>query len=165
MSWNQQPGTIPGNDLQQKTKQSKCLSTDSVQSSSGVSSTGSLHLSIGSEFDPVSVSGMSEKICQTFLLTNIIRIGGNGTACRTFVIWYITTIEFCFKDHNTYDLSRVVSNLALLHGDLHQFKFHSNFWFLFLYILASKIQNSHNEFKFRRQMNSGWVNTLLHWNS
>ena len=35
-----------------KTKQSKCLSTDSVQSSSGVSSTGSLHLSIGSEFEP-----------------------------------------------------------------------------------------------------------------
>ena len=48
---------IPGNDLQQKTKQSKCLSTDSVQSSSGVSSTGSLHLSIGSEFEPVSVTG------------------------------------------------------------------------------------------------------------
>ena len=154
MSWNQQPATIPGNDLQQKTKQSKCLSTDSVQSSSGVSSTGSLHLSIGSEFDPVSVSGMSEKICQTFLLTNVIRIGGKGTACRTFVIWYIITIKFCFKDLNTYDLSRV-----------HQFKFHFNFWFLFLYILASKIQNSHNEFKFRRQMNSGWVNTLLHWNS
>lgn len=36
-----------------RTKQSKCLSTDSVQSSSGVSSTGSLHLSIGSEFDPM----------------------------------------------------------------------------------------------------------------
>ena len=32
----------------------KCLSSDSVQSSSGVSSNGSLHLSIGSEFEPVS---------------------------------------------------------------------------------------------------------------
>jgi len=52
LSWNQQP-TIPGNDLQLKTKQSKCLSTDSVQSSSGVSSNGSLHLSIGSEFEPL----------------------------------------------------------------------------------------------------------------
>ena len=53
LSWNQTPGaTIPGNELSLKTKQSKCLSTDSVQSSSGVSSTGSLHLSIGSEFEP-----------------------------------------------------------------------------------------------------------------
>ena len=51
LSWNQTP-TIPGNELGLKTKQSKCLSTDSVQSSSGVSSTGSLHLSIGSEFEP-----------------------------------------------------------------------------------------------------------------
>ena len=50
LSWNQQPG-IPGNDLQLKTKHSKCLSSDSVQSSSGVSSNGSLHLSIGSEFE------------------------------------------------------------------------------------------------------------------
>ena len=62
LSWNQQQqpqATIPGNDLQMRTKQSKCLSTDSVQSSSGVSSTGSLHLSIGSEFDPAPSSSSS----------------------------------------------------------------------------------------------------------
>ena len=52
LSWNQQPQPcIPGNDLQLRTKQSKCLSSDSVQSSSGVSSSGSLHLSIGSKFE------------------------------------------------------------------------------------------------------------------
>ena len=44
----------------------KCLSSDSVQSSSGVSSNGSLHLSIGSEFEPVSevcssVAGLREQ--------------------------------------------------------------------------------------------------------
>jgi hypothetical protein len=48
--------SIPGNELGQgrarARREGKCLSSDSVQSSSGVSSNGSLHLSIGSEFEP-----------------------------------------------------------------------------------------------------------------
>ena len=51
LSWNYGQH-IPNNDLQLKTStttsSAKCLSSDSMQSSSGVSSTGSLHLSIGS---------------------------------------------------------------------------------------------------------------------
>ncbi|XP_059085132.1 pleckstrin homology domain-containing family G member 5-like isoform X3 [Tigriopus californicus] len=51
LSWNYGQH-IPNNDLQLKNKNvGKCLSTDSMQSSSGVSSTGSLHLSIGSEIE------------------------------------------------------------------------------------------------------------------
>ena len=66
--------SVPGNDLQHKTRQSKCLSTDSVQSSSGVSSTGSLHLSIGSEFDPVSLSGHNQGPC----VAGVVTIGVPG---------------------------------------------------------------------------------------
>jgi pleckstrin domain-containing family G protein 5 len=72
LSWNQQP-TIPGNDLQLKTKQSKCLSTDSVQSSSGVSSNGSLHLSIGSEFEPLAPGPPPSS---ALLGSSVVTIGG-----------------------------------------------------------------------------------------
>ena len=51
LSWNYGQH-IPNNELQLKNKHvNKCLSSDSMRSSSGVSSTGSLHLSIGSELE------------------------------------------------------------------------------------------------------------------
>ena len=57
LSWNYGQH-IANNELtlQQRKNNTKCLSSDSMHSSSGVSSTGSLHLSIGSEFEDSTAS-------------------------------------------------------------------------------------------------------------
>jgi hypothetical protein len=49
----------------------KCLSSDSMHSSSGVSSTGSLHLSIGSEWEPESSASTGTVVTATHIYRNL----------------------------------------------------------------------------------------------
>lgn len=78
LSWNYGQH-IPSNELSlQKTacsgtsQRGKCLSSDSMHSSSGVSSTGSLHLSIGSEWGETE-TGHGTVVTATHIYRNLAK--------------------------------------------------------------------------------------------